>query len=281
MTRSPAARGEVSIEPPAIQGHGTRASQAPLRTLWVDHGSLVDETLVVSLAGQGFRLELVPDASQALEFSRVEAYDVVLINADLEGVDGAGLSKSLRSEGCPSVIVLLSEDPTQAGHVAALSAGANDYLGKATPPGALIDRLRAHVAGSRIKSADLPFPVTAEVTSAAGVLTLSLTPTLVALDGRALMLTRVEEKLLARLWMGRGAVVSWDELAESIGIGRPVTPHTLRVHLSRLRRKLRKLGLVIEHVRGEGDRFCYTSHRIQQISARTRHSEMLRKIDTI
>ncbi len=72
------------------------------------------------------------------------------------------------------------------------------------------------------------------------MLTMSLTPTFVALGGEPLMLTRVEERLLARLWAGprRGHLLG--RARSKRLMGRQVTSHTLRVHLSQLRQSFER-----------------------------------------
>lgn len=113
----------------------------------------------------------------------------------------------------------------------------------------------AYVAGMRIRVAGLLHPATSELPTPAGMVTLSLVPTLVSIGDRLVSFTRIEERLFARLWIGRQAVIPASELIASAWLGRRVSAPTLQVHLSVLRRKLGKLGGAIESVPGQGYRF--------------------------
>ena len=83
---------------------------------------------------------------------------------------------------------------------------------------------------------------------------MSLVPTLVSVDDKPFALTRIEERLFARLWAARGAPVPNEELVASAWVGRRVAASTLKVHLYQLRRKLSKVGLPIERVGVRGYR---------------------------
>jgi DNA-binding winged helix-turn-helix (wHTH) protein len=96
--------------------------------------------------------------------------------------------------------------------------------------------------------------VTAQIHTHAGTLSVSLVPSVVALDGRPLGLTRTEERLLARLWGARGRAVPAVELAAAVWPGDGTPIKALRVHLSKLRPKLVKVGLQVETLKGLGYR---------------------------
>ncbi len=96
--------------------------------------------------------------------------------------------------------------------------------------------------------------VTAEIRTHAGTLSFSLVPSPVALDGRRLDLTRSEERLLAHLWGARGQAVTAAELAAAVWSAERASLKALRVHLSKLRPKLAKVGLEIETLKGRGYR---------------------------
>jgi hypothetical protein len=96
--------------------------------------------------------------------------------------------------------------------------------------------------------------VTAQVRTRAGKLTVALVPSVVALDGRRLPLTRSEERLLARLWAARGRAVPASELVSAVLPHEEASVKALRVHVSKLRPKLRALGLHIETLKGRGYR---------------------------
>jgi two-component system OmpR family response regulator len=217
-----------------------------LRLLLVDDGRLVTPPLMQALTAGGFRVELVADPEYALADTRGQRYDAVVIDADFVDVNALWLCLALRVQGCPSVIMIVGQGPTDTDQLAAWRAGATERVAHEMPREALVERILAHVAGARIKVTGLIYPVTAELPTDAGVFTMSLVPTVVMLDGRPISLTRIEERLFARLWSAKGATVPPGDLIASAWLGRRVSVATLQVHLSQLRRKLKKLGLAVE-----------------------------------
>jgi DNA-binding response OmpR family regulator len=225
-----------------------------LKLLLVDDGTLVTPPLMRALTNAGFRVELVADAEYALADSRGQQYDAVAINDDFEDVDALWLSLALRVQGCASVIMIIGDEPSETRQLAAWRAGANDRVPQAMPREALVERIAAHVSGARIRVTGLLYPATAELPTSAGRFTMSLVPTLVTVDDKPFALTRIEERLFARLWAARGAAVPTEDLIASAWLGRRVASSTLQVHLYQLRRKLSKLGIPIERVGVRGYR---------------------------
>lgn len=232
-----------------------------LRLMIVDDGTLVNPPLTRALTESGFRIEFVRDQNYALTDTLGQRYDAIIINSDFSEIDALWLCLALRVQGCLSVIVMLSSGQSATGQLAAFRAGATDRVEDTMPQDAFVERILAHIDGARIKVTGLLYPVTAELPTNAGVLKLSLVPTLVTIDDRPLLFTRTEERLFARLWAGRGAVVSPEELIASGWLGRKVRLPTLQVHVSQLRRKLNKLGLVIERAAGRGYRISSVAPR--------------------
>lgn len=225
-----------------------------LKLLLIDDGRLVTPPLMRALTDGGFRVELVADPEYALADARGQRYDAVVIDADFADVNALWLCLALRVQGCPSVIMIVGQGPTDTDQLAAWRAGATEQVAHAMPREALVERILAHVAGARIKVAGLVYPVMAELPTDAGVFTMSLVPTVVMLDEKPISLTRIEERLFARLWAAMGAAVPPEELISSAWLGRKVGLATLQVHVSQLRRKLNKLGLAIERAGQRGYR---------------------------
>lgn len=225
-----------------------------LRLLLVDDGRLVTPPLMQALTAGGFRVELVADPEYALADTRGQRYDAVAINADFPGINAIWLCLALRVQGCPSVIVIIGEALSESDQLAAWRAGATDRLARATPGEALVERIVARVDGARVKVTGLIYPVSAELPTRTGRFTLSLVPTVVMFEDKPISLTRIEERLFARLWSAQGAAVPSEELIASAWFERPVATTTLRVHLYQLRRKLNKLGLAVERVGVRGYR---------------------------
>jgi DNA-binding response OmpR family regulator len=155
-----------------------------LQLLLVDDGTLVTAPFMRAFADRGFRVELVADPELALADARAQLFDAVVINADFAEANALWLCLALRVQGYASAITIVGQGPTDATQLAAWRAGATDRVAHAMPPEALVKRILAHIAGARIKVTGLVHPVTAELPTDAGLLTVSLVPTFIMLDDR-------------------------------------------------------------------------------------------------
>jgi DNA-binding response OmpR family regulator len=234
---------------------GTESTEPKrLRLLVVDDGLLVTPPLLRALTQNGFSVQFVADPSYALTDTRGRVYDAVLINSDFAGVDALWLCRALRVQGCLSVIIILTGARSKTDQLAAWRAGATDRVARRIPRQQLVERLLAHIDGTKIKVTGLMYPITAELPTTAGLVSMSLVPTLISLDEHPIALSRLEERLFARLWAARGAAVSPDELMASLWLSRRTSISALRVHVHQLRRKRRRFGIVIERGGDDGYR---------------------------
>lgn len=115
---------------------------------------------------------------------------------------------------------------------------------------------------SRLERAASPGPrasgpakqLNTELQTRRGKLTIELVPSVVALDGQPIRLTRIEALLLGRLWQALGHSVSVEALIAAAWPDEPASVKALRVHLSKLRPKLAVLGLKLETHKNRGYR---------------------------
>jgi two-component system catabolic regulation response regulator CreB len=189
----------------------------------------------------------------SLASARAFAGPIDLAVLDLGLPDGSGftLLHEWRAGGGPAVIVLTSRD-AEVDCVAALEAGADDFVAKPFSPRALVARVRAVLRrGAHGSTARDP--------------QLSLSPALLALDaerrtasysGHPLALTKTEFDLLATLARAPGRVHTREQLVARVwGDGHALTERTVDTHVKALRRKLAEAGAeasLVEAVRGVG-----------------------------
>ncbi|MBR1851896.1 MAG: helix-turn-helix domain-containing protein [Lachnospiraceae bacterium] len=120
--------------------------------------------------------QIVYDGNIALEYLRNEAYDLVITELDIHGVDGLGLLRRIRQEGLGPLVVLLS-DTVEFEYVReSLMFGAFDYLRKMPDAGtmlALLQRAKERLAEQNRQNTEVKragYPVTEEEDIVTGIL---------------------------------------------------------------------------------------------------------------
>jgi two-component system, OmpR family, KDP operon response regulator KdpE len=199
-----------------------------VRILLVEDDHAVRRSLTIALRAQGFTVFDVPDAHGARRAVGSLRYDVILLDLGLPDEDGVRLLPHLRSRH-DGPIVVLSARRDQSDKVAALDAGADDYLTKPFGLPELLARIRAvsrrsgvvDVVRTPLFSVDL---ARQEVTDA---------------QGQVVALTATEWAVLAVLARADGAPVTPEDLLAQVwGEDEPSHRNYVRVYINTLRRKL-------------------------------------------
>jgi two-component system, OmpR family, response regulator CpxR len=211
-----------------------------------------DEPLCLLLADylgrQGLQVDTVHSAEGAIE--RLEgghAYDAMVLDLMLPGIDGLAALKAIRARHAMPVIMLSSRGES-VDRVVGLELGADDYLSKPCEPRELLARIQAVLR--RAREPDRGGEI------AVGALRLQPADRSARLGDAALTLTGAEFSVLAELARCAGKLVSREQLTER-GLNRPLERYdrAIDVHVSRLRQKLAQAGPAapqIEAVRGAG-----------------------------
>ncbi len=200
------------------------------RVLVVDDEAGLRRALAANLKARGYEVDLAATGEEALALAARGHPDVVILDLGLPGIDGVEVVRGLRGwSGVP--ILILSARDSEPAKVAALDAGADDYVTKPFGMDELLARVRAAVR--RATPADeVPVVetehfrvdlVAKQVTNQAG--TVRLTPT--------------EWHLLEVLVRNAGKLVGHRQLLQEVwGPQYGVETNYLRVHIANLRRKL-------------------------------------------
>ena len=98
--------------------------------LVVDDEKNIRAMLASYLQARGHKVEIAPDGAAALEILRRAAFDVVFSDVRMAGIDGLALLREIRSRWPDVVVVLMTAYATVPQAVAAMRAGAYDYLVK-------------------------------------------------------------------------------------------------------------------------------------------------------
>ena len=158
--------------------------------------------------------------------------DVILLDLGLPDLDGVEVLKRLR-EWSETPVLVLSVRDAEDQKIAALDAGADDYVAKPFSTPELLARLR--VAQRRAR------PVEEETTFAHNGLQVDLTSRLVTVDGKEISLTATEYAVLHLLVRHAGRVITHRQMLREIwGPNAEEHRQYLRVYVTHLRRKIER-----------------------------------------
>lgn len=189
--------------------------------------------LRVALESQGHAVTEAAGGEAGLRHAAVGQPDLVILDLGLPDVDGVEVCRRLREWSAVPVIVVSARGREQ-DKVAALDAGADDYLTKPFGVGELLARVRVALRRAAAARADTGDPVF-EV----GGLRVDLARREVSVDGRPVRLTPNEFRLLAVLAKHAGRVMTHRQLLREVwGPGSGEETHYLRVYVNQLRQKL-------------------------------------------
>jgi two-component system KDP operon response regulator KdpE len=199
--------------------------------LVVDDEPQIRRAMRTSLEAHGYRLETAANGEEGLLKAAEKAPDLVFLDLGLPDLDGTEVISRLRSFSDVPVIILSVRD-RQADKVAALDAGADDYVTKPFGMEEVLARMRAQLRRVR---ADQPAPAVVRV----GDLEIDLVRRLVRLDARPVHLTRTEWSLLEAFVTNPGKLLTHQWLLRTVwGQGYGEESHYLRVYVRALRKKL-------------------------------------------
>jgi len=200
----------------------------------------------VNLTKRGYAVSEAGDSHQAIALFQAEPIDLVLLDLMLPGLSGVDVCKWIRTRSDVPIIVLsarVEEDLK----VAALDAGADDYVTKPFGSEELLARVRAFLRRSYISAK------TDEKRIQIGEFIIDLDARRVYIGSEDLHLTRTEYKILAVLANRMDAIVTHDELLVQVwGQEYRGSNHYLHTYLGRLRKKLGDYGDLLETVPGMG-----------------------------
>jgi two-component system KDP operon response regulator KdpE len=200
------------------------------KVLIVEDDPQLRRALTINLRARGYDVHGVGDGASALSAAAADLPDLVILDLGLPDMDGVEVVGGLRGWTAVPIIVLSARDG-QGDKVAALDAGADDYVTKPFGMDELLARLRASLRRAA-PSEDLP-------TVAAGALLIDRRVKRVTRSGQEVRLTPTEWHLLEVLVKDPGRLVPGRQLLQEVwGPAYGQETNYLRVYMSALRRKL-------------------------------------------
>ena len=200
------------------------------RVLVIDDEGPILRALRINLTARKYEVVTAEDGASGLPAMARVRPDVLILDLGLPDMDGADVIKGIRGWTSTPIIVL-SAAGQESTKVAALDAGADDYITKPFGMGELLARLRAAVRRAS-PAPDEPVVGTADFT-------VDLAAKRVARDGTDVQLTPTEWGLLEVLVRNRGRLVTQRQLLQEVwGEQYQTEGNYLRVYMAHLRRKL-------------------------------------------
>ncbi|WP_141455511.1 response regulator transcription factor [Pseudoxanthomonas sp. z9] len=208
------------------------SSAPPVRILVVDDEPQIRKFLDISLRAQGYRVLLAGDGASGLAALVSQGADLVILDIGLPDRDGHEVLREIRGFSQVPVIMLTVRAGEQE-KVAALDAGANDYVTKPFGVQELMARIRGLLRTHAGAMAEAP------VVFDDGHLHVDLARREVSLDGEPLALSRKEFALLSLLLRHAGRVVTQPQLLRELwGPTHQQDTHYLRILVGKLRQKI-------------------------------------------
>ena len=211
------------------------------RVLIIEDEADIRRFVRLALESEGHETYEADSVKRGLIEAGTRRPELVIVDLGLPDGNGVDFIRDLRVWSAMPVIVL-SARSSENDKVAALDAGADDYLVKPFGVGELLARVRAQVRRRVYTDSGQP------LVSFGGV-RIDLTRRLVERDGRPLHLTPIEYRLLTCLTSQPDRVVTHRQLLQSVwGPGHAEDTHYVRVHMANLRKKVEHDASMPKHI---------------------------------
>jgi two-component system KDP operon response regulator KdpE len=185
------------------------------------------------MSAHGYRVAEAGNAAEAMALATSRNPDAILMDLGLPDVDGIELTRRLR-EWSRVPIIVISARGREDDKVAALDAGADDYLTKPFGVNELLARVRVALRHAQSAAA-----AGEESSFEFGRLRIDLTRREVTVGGHEVHLTPIEYKLLVLLARNAGRVLTHRQIIREVwGASYTGQTHHVRVHMAELRKKI-------------------------------------------
>ena len=202
-----------------------------MKLLYVDDNPIARSYIERGLSDRGFTVDEASDGTAGLARAQTGAYDLLILDVAMPGIDGFELVRRLRSEGIQTPVLFLSSRAEARDRIRGLDLGADDYLVKPFAFGELVARIRAisrrttaEPSDGRLRVADLEIDLNRHQAMR---------------SGRPLALTPKEFALLEYLARNAGHVLSRGMIIEKVwGYAFESYSNLIDVHINNLRKKV-------------------------------------------
>ena len=201
------------------------------RILVIEDETPIRRFLKIAIESAGFTMIEADRGRIGIERAATEAPDLVLLDLGLPDMDGKSVISAIREWSQVPILVLSVRD-AETEKIAALDAGADDYVTKPFATGELLARLRALLRSRKAPAAERPV-------LSLGALSIDLAAHTVTVDGTEAKLTRKEFEVLALLARHAGRLVTHKQLLTTVwGPAHLEDSHYLRIAVGHIRDKI-------------------------------------------
>ncbi len=215
-----------------------------MKILLVEDDPTLADAIARLLSSHGIAVETLGDGVAAdARLAAGPAFDVLVLDIGLPGMDGFEIVRRLRARGNVVPVLLLTARDAVEDRVRGLELGADDYLVKPFATPELVARIRA------LARRHAPRPAMLSL----GALTLDTATRRARVGERTIELSVREWAVLEYLLQHVARVVSKQQIIDAIlPLGDDVTPNAVEVYISRVRQKTLDAGIAIRTIRGFG-----------------------------
>jgi two-component system KDP operon response regulator KdpE len=201
--------------------------------LVIEDEAQIRRFICASLQGHGYRVIEAITGTEGLAHAATDQPALILLDLGLPDIDGLEVTQRVR-EWSELPIIVLSARGQENDKIAALDAGADDYLTKPFGVGELLARMRV-----ALRHAERTVQGQSDPVFAVGDLRVDLARRQVVVGGTEVHLTPIEYKMLATLIQHAGKVVTHNQLLNAVwGAAYATETPYLRVYMGQLRHKL-------------------------------------------
>ena len=219
-----------------------------MRVLLVEDEARIADFVTRGLSEQGYAVDVASDGDEALQWTDVADFDLIILDVMLPGRDGIEVCRTLRRRGVRTPLVMLTARDAVEDRVRGLDSGADDYLVKPFAFSELLARLRALMRRE---------PAMLESIVQVGDLKFDTATLEVSRKGAVIELTAKERRLLEYLMRHSNQVLTRTMIAEHVwNYDFDNATNVIDVHIRNLRRKIDDPYPIklIQTVRGAGYR---------------------------
>ena len=212
--------------------------RTPRRVLVIEDNKEIAELVRLHLVDLPCHVDVAGDGLEGLALAQAGAYDLVILDLMLPGINGLDVCKRLRAGELYTPILMITSKSSEFDRVLGLELGADDYL---TKPFSIIELMARVKAIFRRVDAMETAPAKRPKKIVAGELAIDFDRRHVTLAGATIELTAKEFDLLAFFASNPGRVFKRDQLLDKVwGYSHSGYEHTVNAHINRLRSKIEK-----------------------------------------